>query len=217
MSATQTVSHEPVLAHSTAQELPSTKCRICACKLAEEEGDDIVNGVCQSCQGRPEARRLGIAGYAVPMHPSAPYSLPSTPIARTAPVSSTPADQNNRFESARDFTAAEKALIRKTHGYVPAQQLLALLNERLACDLGEDAMPYTMEQLHEQIGEGPEVPTGANDWAHLRKLIAKAARSGVLASITEQTINDFAVVFSLNARQVLHLKDVVMSAKKDRK
>ena len=203
-------------AHSKAQDSASSKCRVCVCTLAEEEGDDLVNGVCLSCKERPEARRLGIAALASPVHSITPYSLPSAKT-KLLPAAAKPGFLGNRFSSAREFTVAEKALIRKMHGYVPAPQLLALLNERLVCDLGEDAMPYTMEQLHDQIGEGTEAPAGTNDWANLRKLLAKASRSGVLASITEQTINDFAVVFSLNARQVLHLKDVVLSAKKDRK
>src|SRR5574341_31048 len=53
----------------------------------------------------------------------------------------------------RPFSAAEKALIRKVHGYMPAQQLLEVLNERLAADLGPDETPHTMEQLYAEIGE----------------------------------------------------------------
>lgn len=41
---------------------------------------------------------------------------------------------------ARDFTEAERA-DPVIHGFMPAQQLLALLNERLACDLGLTPRP----------------------------------------------------------------------------
>lgn len=118
--------------------------------------------------------------------------------------------------TARPFTVAEKGLIRKVHGFMPTQQLLNLLNERLVCDLGEDAVPYSMEQLHTEIGDVTGgVPATGHDWPSLRKLIAKAERDGVLDAINEQTINDFAVVFSLNQKQVLVLKDIILQAKED--
>lgn len=115
------------------------------------------------------------------------------------------------------FSAAEKALIRKVHGFMPAAQLLALVNERLACDMGPDADPYTMEQLHQEIGDVPSAPVqgsagGPRDWSGLRKLLAQARRNGTLKSIDERVIDDFAVVYSLNPKQVLGLKDVVLKA-----
>ena len=51
----------------------------------------------------------------------------------------------------RGFTEADKSLIRKIHGYVPAQQLLGILNDRLLTDLGPEAKPYTAEQLHAEM------------------------------------------------------------------
>lgn len=172
------------------------KCRLCGCRLDAEEDDDLTHEICSSCQSRPEARHLGI-------------SLSPSPL---RVVSNAP-----RAKSAREFTAAEKGLIRKVHGYMPAQQLLSILNERLVCDLGPDAMPYTMEQLYAEIGDaaGAVVPAGGHDWASLRKLLAKARRAGVLDAITEQVINDFAVVFSLNQKQVLTLKDIILQAKEE--
>lgn len=117
---------------------------------------------------------------------------------------------------ARTFTAAEKGLIKKVHGFMPAQQLLDILNERLACDLGREAVPYTMDQLYAEIGGGEGVsPVGGHDWPSLRKLLSKADHNGVLDAIDEQVINDFAVVFSLNQKQVLVLKDIVLQAKED--
>lgn len=111
----------------------------------------------------------------------------------------------------RAFTPAEKSLIGKVHGYMPTAQLLAILNERLACDLGPDEPQHTMEQLYAEIGT--EVPEGGHDWSSLRKLVANARRAGTLAAITPQVIDDFAVVFSLSSGQVLRLHDVLIHAK----
>lgn len=164
------------------------KCRLCRCRLGSDEHDDLTRGLCGSCKSRPEARRLGVALRAVHQQGA------STAL---------------RSKAAREFTAAEKGLIGKLHGYMPAPQLLGILNERLACDLGPDAMPYTMQQLYAEIGDSP-VPAGGHDWASLRKLLAQARHSGVLDAITAQVIDDFTVVFSLNPKQVLGLKDVLL-------
>jgi hypothetical protein len=122
----------------------------------------------------------------------------------------------SRTASAREFTPAEKSLIRKVHGYMPAVDLLRTLNERLLSDLGPDSTLYTMEQLYAEIGDAAGVvPAGGHDWASLRKLLAKAKRDGVLGSITEQVIHDFAVVYSLNMKQFLSLKEIVLKAKEE--
>lgn len=173
---------------------PSTRCRLCTCILGAEDDDDTSLALCGACKRRPEARRLGLARSAIP--------APAAAAARAAQPPSA---------SAREFTEAERALIRKVHGFMPAQQLLALLNERLACDLGPDAAPYSMEQLHAQIGTfTAAVPAGGHGWAAQRKLIAQARRSGLLAAVGEQLIDDFAVVFSLNPKQVLYLRDTLL-------
>lgn len=170
------------------------KCRLCTCRLDADEGDDFDMELCRSCENRPEARRLG-----------APSSLPARD-----------GKSSRHSKPARAFTAAERALIRKVHGYMPAPQLLSILNERLVCDLGPDAAPYTMEQLYAEIGDATgAVPAGGHDWASLRKLLARAKRAGVLALITEQVIDDFAVVFSLNTKQVLSLKEILLRAGED--
>ncbi len=114
---------------------------------------------------------------------------------------------------ARAFTPGEKALIRKVHGYMPALQLLAVLNERLLCDAGPDAVRYTIEQLYAEIGAADVTPAVGHDWASLRRLVAKARREGVLAAVTAQVIEDFAAVFSLSSGQVLRLQDVLLRAK----
>lgn len=118
-----------------------------------------------------------------------------------------------RTASPRAFTAGEKSLIRKVHGHMPAEELLRILNERLVCDLGTGAVAYTMEQLYAEIGDATvPAPSGGHDWASLRNLLAKARRDGVLDSITAQVIDDFAVVYSLNMKQLLVLKDIVLRA-----
>lgn len=124
--------------------------------------------------------------------------------------------KNIRSGLTRSFTVAEKALIRKVHGFMPTEQLRDILNERLVCDLGPDAVPYSMEQLYAEIGEvAGTTPVGGHDWSSLRKLLAKAKSAGVLASINEQVINDFAIVFSLNSKQVLCLKDIVLQPEEE--
>lgn len=120
-----------------------------------------------------------------------------------------PHDPSSR--PSRQITPAEKSLIQKMHGLIPAQQLLNLLNERLRFDLGPTATPYTMDQLKAEIDtHAVTLEDGPKDWAGMRKLINKARKSGVLEQITEQVINDFAIVYSLNAKQVLNLKDVLL-------
>ena len=166
------------------------KCRLCTCALDHDEDDDFELRICGNCKDRPEARRLGI-GLA-PLQPRRPHvvGLPT---------------------AARDFTPAEKALIARVHAFMPATQLLELLNERLICDLGLDAARYTMDLLQREIGQAsPAAPGGDLDWAGLRKLLAQARRSGVLAKVNEQVIDDFAVVWSLNPKQVMSLKDVLL-------
>lgn len=112
----------------------------------------------------------------------------------------------------RDFSASDKALIRKVHGYMAPLQLLGILNERLVSDTGDGAVLYTIDQLKAEIASvTTAVPTTGNDWGMLRKLLAKARHEGVLDLIDEQVINDFAVVYSLSQKQVLTLKDILLN------
>src|SRR3546814_20134403 len=94
----------------------------------------------------------------------------------------------------------EKSLIQKVHGYMPAEQLLAILNDRLIADQGLGVVTYTMDQLRAELAslEKPErLDDGAElDWPALRKLIAAARTSGTLGQGSEEVINDLAVVFS---------------------
>ena len=116
----------------------------------------------------------------------------------------------------RGFSDAEKSLIRKIHGYVPATQLLGILNDRLLSDLGAEATPYTAAQLHAEIAAIPgTAQAGDTSWAALRKLIARADRDGTLRRINEQVINDFAVVFSLSPKHLMRLRDILLRRTED--
>lgn len=177
------------------------KCKICTCILDEDEDDNFEDEVCASCLARPEGRRLKVVKQIQPIPSAAGQSQPT---------------YSKVSKPARGFTPADKSMISKLKGYMPQQQLLDILNERLLCDLGPDATPYNMDQLYTEIGDAPSsVKGGELDWAELRKLLAKARRSGLLAQIDEQLINDFAVVYSLNNKQVMTLKDIILEAKKE--
>lgn len=135
------------------------------------------------------------------------------------PVSHTPPADSVRRNSLVDtrgnnpgFSAADKSLIRKVHGYMAPVQLLGILNQRLVCDVGVDVALHSLDQLKAEITSATALePVATNDWASLRKLLAKARREGVLDLINEQVINDFAVVFSLNQKQVMSLKDILLN------
>ena len=107
-------------------------------------------------------------------------------------------------------------MIRKIHCYMPPQQLLGILNDRLLSDLGPNATPYTAEQLHAEIvaisGTARSVD---NSWAALRKLLSQAGRDGTLQRVSEQVIADFVVVFSLSPKQLMRLKDILLQSPED--
>lgn len=166
------------------------RCRLCGCTLDAGEGDNFEIAVCGSCESRPEARKLG---------------MPLKLVTPEGTASKTPA---------RDFTPAEKSLARKMSSYLPIAEVLGILNERLACDLGPDAAPYTIEQLKAELGGGATSEAG-KDWASLRKMLARAKRDGTLDRIDEQLIDDFAVVYSLNSKQVLTIKEIILDARED--
>ena len=116
----------------------------------------------------------------------------------------------------RDFTAADKALVHRVYGYMPPLQLLGILNARLAGDVGAGAALYTMDQLKAEIAKVAIPNTGGgSDWGALRKLLAKARREGVLDLINNQVIDDFAVVYSLNQKQVMSLKDIFIAGESE--
>ena len=169
--------------------------------------------------GAPSVLSTLLGGAAAVVRPSPAlvavrrHSLDDTaPVRRASPSHAT----GHPSTKPRDFTAADKALIRRVHAYMNPLQLLGILNTRLTCDLGEGVSLFTIDQLRAEIASvSSAVPAGGNDWGSLRKLLAKARRDGVLDGISEQTVNDFAVVFSLNQKQLLSLKDTVLQAGED--
>lgn len=168
------------------------RCVLCGCRLTSAY--HIERGLCGSCSDRPEAKRLPRDANGRP-----------TPVAR-------PQFGKLGIPTARAFTVADQALIRNTHGYLPAAQLLRILNERLQADLGAAAPLYTLEQLHAAL-KACAPPTAPDNWTGLRQVLAAARASGVLDVITMQTVEDFAVVWQLSPGQLVHLKDVIAHAK----
>ncbi|MCO8402788.1 hypothetical protein ABEG10_38160 (plasmid) [Burkholderia cenocepacia] len=112
------------------------------------------------------------------------------------------------------FSDAEMVLIRRIHGVLPPAQLLDLLNARRVADRGAHAPALTLEQLLRTLATLAK-PAPDTGWSGLRKLVEAARASGVLAQINAQVIDDFAVVFSLNARQVVTLKDILLATDGD--
>lgn len=160
------------------------RCGLCECRMAPEDPrNDFIKMICGDCKDHPEAESMGQTSK-----PSGAGGL-------------SPA-----------FTAADKGLIGKLHRHLPAAQLLSILNERLEADRGTSTTPHTIEQLHSHLRELPDATAGANDWAGLRKTLAKARSEGTLSKINRSTLNDFAVVFSLSPAQVVRMKDVILDA-----
>lgn len=112
---------------------------------------------------------------------------------------------------AREFTVSDRALIAKLHNVIEPGRLLSLLNDRLCFDLGPGAAPYLMEQLRVEIDRlAAAKASGGLSWTNMRKLLSQAEEDGVLQQIDEQVIKDFAVIFSLNERQLMKLKDILL-------
>lgn len=105
---------------------------------------------------------------------------------------------------------AERVLIRKVHAILPTADLLELLNARRIADRGDAAIALSLEQLQRTLATLAK-PAREPGWSGLRKLIEDARSAGVLAAIHSQVIDDFAVVFALNARQVVTLKDSLLN------
>jgi len=167
----------------------TVRCRYCEARLDASRGDFINRRVCVECRKHPESRDR---------HEEADGSTRS-PVSLVPPTG-----------APRAFTLAEKSLIRKVHGFLPAQQLLDVLNERLLADLGPHAHKYTMEHLQAELSDTADNSSvQTSDWAGLRKALAHARRSGLLQQITPQIVDDFAVVYQLSAPQVLRLKEVL--------
>lgn len=154
-------------------------------------------------------QRCRICGCSIASDPDADRTLSACGSCKARPE----ARRLGKPTLSRGFTEAERSLIRKVHGYLPPLQLLSILNDRLRGDLGPDAQPYTVEQLHAEIATLPGAKSGGSTgWARLRKLLAEARRAGTLDRINEQIITDFAIVFSLSAKKLMRLKDILIPA-----
>lgn len=177
---------------TTAAATTWARCRLCRVRLKAEDGDGAARGVCRDCAGRPEAARLpvGANGHAAP-----PTTGPASP------------------SRARPFTDADRSLIRAMHGYLPAAQLLGILNDRLHADVGAGAVGYTLEQLHREVQALAGDPADG-DWTALRRLLGQARHNGLLGALTPEVLADFAVVFSLSPGQATRLQDVVQGARR---
>jgi hypothetical protein len=186
-------------------------CRLCTFALKREDGDDLEAGLCSSCKRSPDATALELAAATTASAPAVAAAEPFAHMVTAVTGGKLPVPP-------RAFSEADRALIRRIGAFMAPQKLLNILNERLACDIGSDDVAFTMDQLTAAIQEahGGGDPTAlGRDWPSIRKLLAQARRAGVLDQVNEQVISDFAVVFQLNAKQVVELKDIVLGAKED--
>lgn len=115
----------------------------------------------------------------------------------------------------RAFTVAEQSLIRRLHAHLPQDELLRILNERLAADT-PDAAPFPMAQLVAEITPLIEATAASGAWGGLRKVIQDARQSGLLQRVTPEAITDFVVLFQLTPAQRTRLQDVITHAQEGR-
>ena len=170
-----------------------------------------VEGEGPLASGRNAGQRCRLCGCSIDSDPEADRTIPACGSCKARPDA-----HERKAPAARGFTEADRSLIRKIHGYMPRTQLLGILNDRLRSDLGPDAKPYSIEQLHAEIAALPGAkPGGDHGWAGLRKLLAHAKQTGTLDQIDEQVINDFAVVFSLSPKHLMRLKDVLLQPEEE--
>lgn len=181
-----TVAREKIPRTAARSRLDERGCGHCGDVLKTH--DDLINEICALCSSRSPVPAIH---------------------SNQVPVQA----QNT---TAAPFNAAEKALIRRTHGFMSGQRLLEVLNERQLGAGRPGVVPFTSRELYAEIGRVTNAPEdGAKGWSNLRKILANAARAGVLDLVTERVIEDFAVVFSLNSKQLVTLKDIVLQAKED--
>jgi hypothetical protein len=184
------------------------ECLVCGSQLfrnRERYGrrDDLEHGVCAECLERPEARKHLASPVGARSAPSPVHAVPITPASKPVAVP-------------RSFSQAERALIGKLHAHMPAEQLLDILNTRLVADAGARAVPFTTQQLQEEVARHLDAAVADGDWGGLRKLIARARHAGLLQTITLQLVDDFSVVFRLSPAQHMRLRDVIKSAQEGR-
>ena len=95
----------------------------------------------------PAGQRCRLCSCNIDRDPEADRSIPACGSCKARPD----AHASSKSHAARAFTEADRSLIRKIQGYMPRMQLLGILNDRLRADIGSDAPPYTIEQLHAEI------------------------------------------------------------------
>lgn len=181
-----------------------TRCRVCSCALTRHDNYEF--GACESCADRTEGKRMIAGDRKAPTPPPGDPRYTGPPQRKPDPPPAPPKKQ------ARAFTTADKSLIKNCHAFMPAAQLLGILNERMHADVGADAPDYTLEQLHAETSTQQQ-SAAASDWSSLRQTITIARRCGLLHEITPQVVDDFAVVYSLSSAQHMHLRDVIRSVK----
>lgn len=115
----------------------------------------------------------------------------------------------------RAFTVAEKSLIRRLHAHLPIEELLRILNERLAADT-PDAAPFTRAQVQAEIDPLLDASAAHGAWGGLRRVIQDARASGLLASVTPAAVDDFVVLFQLSPAQRTRLQDVLTHVQEGR-
>ncbi len=124
------------------------------------------------------------------------------------------ADRLHVVRATPRFKPADQSLICHVHAYMPRAKLLTLLNARLLADHGGTVARYTPEELDAEIRRQSPSSGAAprpDDWAGLRQMLDQARREGVLDRISEQVIQDFALIFRCTPKQLMVLKDTVLS------
>jgi hypothetical protein len=199
-------------------------CRLCIHKLKREDGDDIERRLCASCKDDPVAKDL------LPLVTPSDASFQAPTV---APIAAAPQTSRGPFANmvadvtggglpvtppTVSFTDADFALIRRIGAFMPVHKLLEILNERRACDLGTDKDPTASSSWWplSPTCTGPRIrPLLGATGPACASCSHRPAAPGVLEQINNQVIDDFAVVFQLNAKQVVELKDIVLGAKED--
>jgi hypothetical protein len=195
------VSRQPSTAARPAPIPAGEACVLCGVRL--ETPFAITRGLCDSCADRPEVKRVPKPGATIGTRTLG--ALLAAPARAAVPP---------RTRTPRPFTPADLSLIKSAHAFLPAGELLRVLNERLAAD-DDEAAPYPLAQLQAAVQAIVDASPRA-DWSGLRTLLAQARRSGVLRTITAQVVDDFAVVFRLSPAQRMTLKDVIQHAQEER-
>lgn len=196
------------------------KCRLCLTTLKREDGDDVERGLCALCKKDPQADGLAPLGGTLQGLDRAPSTGGANPFGQllqpggAGSQQRTIAANTSSAEGPSPFTEADLSMIKKVGRFMQPDTLLDILNERLIADQGRRVPRHTIEQLKQalQQAHGEALASGgARDWLSLRRLLAQARQSGVLQAINEQVIDDFAVVFQLNPKQVVQLKEILLS------